>query len=133
MIDTSLYTWFAANVSSGWSVQENKIDFDRVLPWLWFRRSGTIQERLLSGALCDNFETFIDVELVSDNIDAVQSEADSIKTKLQTISPATTVGATFCQAIFCLEHSDDYLPRTIENNDTGLHLATFQLRIFHRA
>src|ERR1017187_3013450 len=115
MIDTSVYTWLTANVTGGYSVQENKIDFDRVLPWVWYRRSSTIQERLLSGAMCDNFETTFDVEFVDTNIDNVQTQCDTIKTALQTITPGSVLGSTFAHAIFVQEHSDDYIPRTIEN------------------
>jgi hypothetical protein len=133
MIDSSLYAWLVENVSDGWTVQEGKLDWDRSLPWVWFRRAGTIQERMLGGALVDNFTTDIDVEFVDTDIDAVQTQADSIKTALQTITPGTIVGSTFCHGIFVNEHSDDYIPKTILDTDEGLHLATFSVRIFHRA
>lgn len=131
MIDTSFYTWLTAN-AHGYIVQENKIDFDQSLPWIWFKRASTIQERFLGGATRNLFTTEFDVEVISADIDGVQSMADTIKTALQNISPASVVGSTYCMGIFVNEHTDDYISKVILNNDTGLHRATFSVRIFHR-
>jgi hypothetical protein len=131
MIDSSLFTFLAT--TPGYSVQEGKIDFDRVTPWLWFRRSSTEQERLLSGALCDNFISTFDVEMVDTDIDAVQAACDTLKTDLQTIPPGTVVGNTFCQAVIVADANDDYIPRTVLDTDTGLHVCLFQIKVYHRA
>ncbi len=133
MIDSSFYTFLVANVTSGWTVQEGKLDFDKVNPWVWFRRASTVQERLLSGAACDNFTTDIDVEVVGTDIDAVQTEADTLKYALQTLATPSTVGSTFCHYVEVTDHNDDYIPRSVFNTDTGYHVASFQVRILHRA
>jgi len=116
-----------------WTIQEGKIDFDRATPWIWFKRSSTIQERLLSGAVTDNFVTEIDVEIVDTDIDCVQAQADNLKTALQAIAPGSMLETTFCMAIFVNEHDDEYISKSVLNTDDGLHVASFSVRIFHRA
>ena len=133
MIDVSFCSWLSSNVSGGFSVQQSKVDFDKTIPFVFFRRASTIQERLMSGVLTDNFETTIDVEVVSTDIDEMESEADSLKTLLQQISPCSLLGNTFTFAIEVMEHSDEYISRVILDSDEGLHLATFSVVIFHRA
>ena len=145
MIDTSFYSWLftwinqehildvSQSAQTGWTVQEAKIDFDKALPWIWFKRSSTIQERMLSGLPIDNFTTDIDVEIVSNDIDETQEEADYIKTALQAIQPGSYLADTFTHAIFVLDHEDNYISKTILNTDEGLHVATFQAKVFHRA
>jgi hypothetical protein len=85
---------------------------------------------MLNGTTTNAFTTDVDLEIVGSDIDAVQSQADSLKTALQIT--ATTVGSTFCMAIFVVGHSDDYVSKTVLDTDEGLHFVALSLRIFHK-
>jgi len=131
MIDTSFFSWLDSQTT--WQIQEGKIDTEKDDPFIWFRRASTVQFHLLNGTALDVFTTYFDVEVIGADIDAVQTQADSLKTALQSISPATVVGSTFCKAITVEDHEDDYLSKVVLNTDDGLHLASFSVKIIHRA
>jgi hypothetical protein len=132
VIDTSLVSWLLAN-TSGYQVQVSKLDWDRTPPWIWLRRSGTTQETTLSGQLFGNFTSFYDLEMVSTDIDQLETDCDNLKTALQSITPSSTVGTTYVQALFVEDHSDDYIPKSVLNTDAGFFLCALQLQIFHLA
>jgi hypothetical protein len=83
----------------------------------------------LNGVQGDCAETLFDVEVLGYDIDFVQTTADALKTALNGYIGYFSLD--FARAVFVQDHSDDYLPRSMVDDDQGLHVATFQLRIFH--
>lgn len=81
----------------------------------------------------NNFQSEFDVEVISDDIDEAQNQADAIKTALQSLGAGVTIGTTYCQAIFVELHNDDYISRVVLNTDDGLHVCAFSVRVFHQA
>jgi len=135
VIDSSLYQYLDTLLNSGsgpqWSIQEGKIDFTKTAPWVWFRRSSTIQERLLDGTPLDNFTSQFDVEIVSTDIDEVQATTDFIKAGLQSIV-YLVMGETKVFSVSVEDHQDDYVSRTVLDTDEGLHIAALFITFLHR-
>jgi hypothetical protein len=135
VIDSSFFQYLDTLLNSGsgpqWGIQEGKVDFTKSIPWVWFRRSSTIQERLLDGTPLDNFTSQFDVEIVSDDIDEMQATADYIKAELQTIV-YIVMGETKVFSVSVEDHQDDYVSRTVLDTDEGLHIAALFITFLHR-
>lgn len=132
MIEASVVSFLQGN-TSGYQIQVAKLDFNRTPPWIWLRRSASVQETTLSGATFGNITSTFDLELVNTNAGQLYLDADNLKIALQSITPSSTVGSSYIQALFVDDHSADYIPFTVLDTDTGLYIVALQLQIFHLA
>lgn len=111
------------DVNAPGTIQQNKIDQSGPDTRIYFVRTGSVNDRLLSGN-SGLIETTYDVECHSDDIDTSLTLAAAVKTVLDGIRDDTF------KASFVDNHDDYYQPKGDYSDRQSLHVSSLQVTIF---
>ena len=105
-----------------------------VYPRIWFRRAAVDGELNLDGGATLPQTTF-DLEVLTDDIEQLDTLADAVRARLHGYPPTGTAGSWGTRqvlGVFCEDQSDDYIPFAI-NDDEGTHFAALSVVVCHGA
>jgi hypothetical protein len=124
-IDLTAFLSMTANVP----VEQNNIsEMKTSTPQVYFARRPSQQELFLDGTPI-MYDTNFDVEIYGEDIDAVESLADTLKPVLNGFRG--NMGATTVLGMFVSDHAEEYTSKAEMSSSEGLHVATFALNILH--
>ncbi len=121
-------------------MHQNTIPEESAYPHALYTRSGAVSDVDLDGTADGFMEETFDLEIyeqdstrVMDGLSSALAIADALRSRLQDHSAArssTAFGAKRVRGIFVDDHDDSFIPKGI-SDDMGVHLASFQITIFH--
>ena len=123
MIDISFLNFLQTLTSL--PIQQDLISADTSTARVWFQRQTFNQDVFLSGSPAIADTTFA-VEVCSLDIDQCQTEATNIRTALNGYRGLMLFDLVL--GCFVSDSADEYIPRNL-NDDTGFHVASFQVQI----
>ncbi len=124
-LDVAFHNKLVSLVDASVPVSENYVSEDKGQPRVWWQRSTSNVELLLSGQL-SLVDTNYNVEVFGSDIDATASIADALKSSLHGFRGQ--MGDSFVLGMFVTDHSDEYLPRNIDTDD-GFHGFSFAVQV----
>jgi len=128
-IDLRVYLLADSDISEAVSERchQNKVPEGYDGLYIWFARGGTDDEDGLGDAEGEAaFREFFDLEVIGRDLGDVLDVADEIRSHNKARG---SFGNGDVQALFIRDHTDDYIPRGIFDDDEGLHVAAVQLEI----
>lgn len=122
-IDISLQTYLSSLTL--WPVQQDVISVLDTENRVWFQRTTAVTDVFIDGTPALTTSTF-DIEVMSLDIDLVQSAATTIKTALNGFIGMMATD----QVLICLveDQADEYESRNM-GDDSGIHVAAFRANI----
>ena len=112
-------------------IHQNHVPQDKAFPFVWYAQSGLLDGDVLAEAAGSApYGREFDVECVSDDVDKAVDLAEAVRNRLRNFR-GVIASTREVQAIFCDEHSEDYVPRGNEG-DIGLHVESLRATVIPR-
>lgn len=124
-IDISFYSFLQSQTVL--PVAQDVISEDVTTARVWFGRSQS-NTQLLNNGQPMLYDTVFSVEVMSTNIDQMQTEANNLRTALD--GYRGSMGMDTVLGVFVTDASDDYVPKNL-NADEGWHVQAFSARILY--
>ena len=99
------------------------------LPFVWFSRTGTTNERCLGETGATPFSHAFAVECIDASIAASQALADLVRARIETLANGGALGTQTIGNAFCEDQADDYIPANA-NPNAGEFVATLSMEVY---
>lgn len=108
-------------------VEQGKIDFDKPGSRVWFQRSSSNTDLFCNGKP-SMFDDVFMVEVITEDIDATQLQADKIKAGLNGFRGVLFGEFRYILGMFVSDAADEYEPKNL-SADEGFFVQAFEVRI----
>lgn len=120
-------TTIAAKVGS--RVAQDVLAEGKPMPFVWFSRTSTTNERCLGESSLTPFSHVFAVECISDDINESQSLADLVRLRCESLACGGTLGDTAVSNVFAEEQDDSY-EYANANPNSGLFIAALSVEVY---